>query len=98
MTMPIETIRVRCPHCQKVYKDWYRDSINLDIDNFDDDYIDQCSSATCPKCGHKVYFDNLVVKNGVFIFKVNELIPKAAQQPAEADGALGEDSGAHSLA
>jgi len=69
MTMPIETIKVRCPNCQKIYKDWYRGSINLDLENFDDDYIDQCSSATCPKCGHKVYFANLVVKNGVFQFQ-----------------------------
>jgi len=69
MTMPIETIKVRCPNCQMLYKDWYRGSVNLDLEDFDDDYIDQCSSATCPKCGHKVYFGNLIVKNGVFHFQ-----------------------------
>ncbi len=69
MTMPVETIDVCCPNCSEIYQDWYRGSVNLDLDNFDDEYLDACSSATCPKCGHKVYFQNLIVKEGVFYFR-----------------------------
>ena len=38
------------------------------LDDFDEDYLDECSSATCPDCGYKVEFDNLIVdKDGTFI-------------------------------
>jgi transposase len=40
--------------------------MNLDLDDFDEEYVDAASSAVCPNCGHKVYFDNLVVINDVF--------------------------------
>ena len=54
MTSPIEDITVQCPKCGNLYEDWYRGSVNLDLDPFDDEYLDQCSSATCPECQHKV--------------------------------------------
>lgn len=66
MTMPIENVIVQCPKCNRQYEDWYRGSVNLDLDDFDQEYIDRCSSAVCPHCNHKVYFNNLVVKHGVF--------------------------------
>ena len=69
MTMPIEDVTVKCPECHKTYDDWYRGSVNLDLDDFDEEYIDKCSSAVCPHCGHKVYFNTLVVKKGVFQLK-----------------------------
>jgi hypothetical protein len=31
--------------------DSYRASMNLSMDNFDDDYIQRVSSTTCPNCG-----------------------------------------------
>jgi hypothetical protein len=40
--------------------------MNLDLDDFDDEYLDKASSAVCPKCGRKVYFHSLVVRDGVF--------------------------------
>jgi hypothetical protein len=46
--------------------DWYRASINLDLDDFDASYIDAATSATCPSCGHKVYFESLMCSEGVF--------------------------------
>jgi hypothetical protein len=49
-----------------VYVDWFRPSINLDLDDFDEEYVDAASSAVCPNCSHKVYFENLVVINDVF--------------------------------
>jgi len=38
------------------------------LDDFDDDYLEQCSSATCPDCGYKVEFDSLIVdREGTFV-------------------------------
>ncbi len=71
MTSPIEEVVVICPQCQAEYKDWYRGSINLGLDDFDEKYIDECSSATCPSCGFKVYFETLVVReDGVFVINI----------------------------
>lgn len=69
MTMPPEDVTVQCPSCQHVYTDWHRASVNLDLDDFDEEYVDECSSAVCPKCQHKVYFSTLTVKGGVFQFQ-----------------------------
>jgi hypothetical protein len=66
MTSPPREVEVCCPNCSSVYRDWYRPSLNLDLDDFDDDYIDAASSAVCPSCGHKIYFDSLVVIDNVF--------------------------------
>ena len=66
MTSPIEDITVQCPKCGNLYEGWYRGSVNLDLDPFDDEHLDQCSSATCPECQHKVTLDVLVVEGGVF--------------------------------
>ena len=66
MTSPPAPVQVNCPKCAHTYKDWYRPSVNLDLDSFDEEYLDQCSSAVCPNCKHKVRFENLTVKNGVF--------------------------------
>ena len=43
-------------------------SVNLDLDPFDSEYVEQCSTATCPECQHKVNLDVLVVEDGVFKF------------------------------
>jgi DNA-directed RNA polymerase subunit RPC12/RpoP len=68
MTTPPEQVTIKCPECGGIYQDWIRRSVNLSLDDFDDEYLDQCSSAVCPACKHKVYFENLVVKDGVFYF------------------------------
>lgn len=67
--MPPEDVTVQCPNCQHIYTDWYRASVNLDLYNFDEEYLDECSSAVCPQCQHKVYFDTLTVKSGVFYLR-----------------------------
>lgn len=73
MTMPPEPITVVCPLCGHEYEDWWRPSINLSLDHFDDKYLEECSSATCPRCGLRVELDTLVVKrDGVFSFKEGE--------------------------
>jgi hypothetical protein len=74
MTSPPQEITVKCPKCGKVYEDWYRASVNLMLDDFDDDYLDECSSATCPDCGYKIEFDILIVdKEGTFIVPGEEM-------------------------
>jgi hypothetical protein len=69
LTSPPEKITVECPQCGHRYEDWIRRSVNLDLDSFDSDYLENCSTATCPKCDHKVNLDVLVVENGVFTWK-----------------------------
>ncbi|MCY4115951.1 MAG: hypothetical protein OXF55_03550 [Caldilineaceae bacterium] len=53
MTSPPEVVEIRCPNCGHEYVDWYRPSINLSLDDFDDDYLEEASTTTCPKCGSK---------------------------------------------
>jgi hypothetical protein len=69
MTSPVEEIRVECPRCATTFDDWTRGAINLDLDDFDDDYVRRASTATCPSCGHVVELDALVVKDGVWRFR-----------------------------
>jgi DNA-directed RNA polymerase subunit RPC12/RpoP len=64
-----EDITVQCPKCGHVYQDRFRGSVNLALDDFDEEDLDQCSSATCPECQHKVSLDVLVVEDGVFKFE-----------------------------
>ena len=72
MTSPIEEITVQCPKCGLCYEDWYRRLINLDLDSFDHDYLESCSTAKCPHCHYKVDLNVLVVENGVFILSSAE--------------------------
>ena len=72
MTSPIEDITVGCPKCGRSYEDWYRASVNLDLDPFDDQYLENCSTATCPHCQHKVDLNVLVVEDGVFMLRSAE--------------------------
>jgi hypothetical protein len=63
VTSPPEQITVRCPGCGLVYEDWRRASINLSLgEDFPDDYLDECMSATCPECGQRVDLGGLVVR------------------------------------
>jgi hypothetical protein len=62
MTSPPEIITVECPECGERYLDWYRPSINLMIEQFDEDYLDAAASATCTACGHRVAIEVLVVE------------------------------------
>ena len=67
MTSPIEKIMVQCPKCGNDYEDWYRASINLMLDDFDEDYLRQASTATCPVWKHTVDLGVLTVrKDGVW--------------------------------
>jgi len=69
MTSPVEEIRVECPRCRHQYDDWYRPSVNLDLDDFDDDYLRRASTATCPRCGTVAELDTLTVDGGVWTLR-----------------------------
>ena len=62
MTSPPEKILLLCPSCGKPYEDWYRPSINLMLDDFDDEYLEEAATSTCPFCKHKVRHEVLVVR------------------------------------
>ena len=67
MTSPPEKITVYCPSCGKDYEDWYRASINLELDDFDDEYLEEATSSKCKHCGHVVKHDSLIVgEDGVW--------------------------------
>jgi DNA-directed RNA polymerase subunit RPC12/RpoP len=56
-------IEIICPQCGEVYETPYRASFNLDLDpSFDEDYIEDMSSGTCPSCSHRVSLGALVVE------------------------------------
>ena len=61
MTSPPEKITVYCSSCGKDYEDWYRASINLELDDFDDEYLEEATSSKCKHCGHVVKHDSLIV-------------------------------------
>ena len=63
LTSPAEQITVQCPDCGELYRDWWRASINLSLgEEFDDEYLEQASTATCPRCGLKAHLDALIVQ------------------------------------
>ena len=69
MTSPCQLIQIECPGCGKNYETGYRASINLEIESFSDEYLEEISTGTCPNCGHKVDLDVLVVRDdGVWEF------------------------------
>jgi predicted RNA-binding Zn-ribbon protein involved in translation (DUF1610 family) len=61
MTSPVTTVQVRCPQCGNLYEDWYRAPLNLTLDDFDDEYVQEATTATCPTCGTVVHFPSLIV-------------------------------------
>ncbi|MBC8327647.1 MAG: hypothetical protein H8E31_02765 [Planctomycetes bacterium] len=67
MTSPVREIEIRCPDCNSYYQDWFRPSVNLNLDDFDDDYLEEASTSTCPRCGFRVDHAMLVVnRSGVW--------------------------------
>ena len=61
MTSPPEDITIKCPKCGHVYKDWWRPSINLGLDDFDEAYLIEATTSTCPKCGFRIEHSALMV-------------------------------------
>ena len=60
---------VECPKCGRSYQTFFRGSMNLELDDLDDEYIREMSTGTCPDCGHVVELGALVVeRDGVWRF------------------------------
>ena len=62
MTSPVERVRVVCPSCGVEFDDWFRPSVNTGIEPVDETYLRAASTATCPRCGHVVELDVLIVE------------------------------------
>lgn len=72
LTSPIEQVVVECPQCGRRYRDWFRASINADLDPelaTDPEYVREASTATCPDCGHVVELAVLHVEGDVWRFR-----------------------------
>ncbi|MDZ7956372.1 MAG: ribosomal protein L7/L12 [Aulosira sp. DedQUE10] len=71
MTSPSTEITVECPQCGQYYDAWYRASLNFQLENFDDEYIERISTSTCPHCSCKASLGVLIVsKAGEFNFQL----------------------------
>jgi hypothetical protein len=69
MTSPVRQVTVKCPACGKRYVTHYRASVNLQLDDFDEEYIKEVTTGTCLHCVQKVAFDALVIdEDGDFTF------------------------------
>jgi uncharacterized protein (UPF0212 family) len=91
MTSPIEEVRVSCPKCAHVYETFFRASMNLSLDpSFDEAYIEEMSTGTCPECGEKTELGALVVgDDGVWNFRegMNDYEPESRDAtPDELEG------------
>ena len=72
MTSPIENIMIICPTCGKQFSDWWRASMNLKLDAFDDEYIKSATVKTCPHCKAEVKLNALIVdEDGVWRLDVS---------------------------
>jgi hypothetical protein len=61
MSTPPELILLWCP-CGTVYLDSWRASMNLSLEDFNDEYIERMSSTTCPKCRAKERLGTLLTR------------------------------------
>lgn len=63
-TSPEQEVRVRCPKCDIHFTDWWRPAINLDLDDFEEEYLERATTADCPRCHARIQLDAVVVKDG----------------------------------
>jgi hypothetical protein len=69
MTSPPSPVTIRCLSCRKTFEDWRRPSINLQMNDFDEEYIRSATIKTCPYRGPEVRLATLIVdKEGVWHF------------------------------
>ncbi len=67
MTSPPEQIVILCPSCGQEFETWWRPSINLQLDDFDKEYLHEASVKACPHCETEVRLATLVVdRDGVW--------------------------------
>ena len=66
MTGSIQKVIVKCPSCGNTYIDWWQPLVHPDSEGLDEEFLDLCKSALCPLCKTKVYFETMVLEDGVF--------------------------------
>jgi endogenous inhibitor of DNA gyrase (YacG/DUF329 family) len=66
MTSPPQEITLQCPRCGERYRNWFRASMNLNLEHFDEEDIRDASTATCPRCGQVVDLGALIVEGNVW--------------------------------
>lgn len=68
MTSPIREVQVLCPGpaCGRLYWAFHRASVNLDLDDFSDEYLAGLNVATCDFCDHVVRLETLIVRGEVW--------------------------------
>jgi hypothetical protein len=64
MAGSIQKAVVLCPNCGNTYMDWCQPSIGPE--GLDEEFLDLCKSALCPLCRTKVYFEMMVLEDGVY--------------------------------
>jgi DNA-directed RNA polymerase subunit RPC12/RpoP len=64
MTSPPRPVKIKCPQCGKKYKAIYWPSINLTLEDWTAEELEEATTSTCPHCKFKVRHDVLVVKKG----------------------------------
>jgi hypothetical protein len=62
MTSPIEKITIICPACFHSFESWHRASMNLQIEEFSEEYIRKATIKTCPACGQEIHLGTLIVQ------------------------------------
>ena len=62
MTSPVDEIEVECPNCATVFRTWYRASMDLTLDAFDDVYIKAATVKTCANCGYQIALGALIIR------------------------------------
>jgi uncharacterized protein (UPF0212 family) len=67
MTSPIQTVQVVCPKCGHRYETQFRASMNLQLDEFEQDYVREMTTGTCPACDCVVELGALIIgRDGVW--------------------------------
>ena len=69
---PVEQVTVECSDCGYRYDEYHRRSMSLELDDFDDDYLEQMSTTICPECGGKPSIGSLVVRevDNTWVFEI----------------------------
>lgn len=73
MSSPVQDISVICPSCHHTFTTWHRASLNLQLDNFDEDYIRSATLKVCPQCRAEIRLNSLIVgRDGIWRVAIGE--------------------------
>lgn len=61
MTSPPTKITIQCSRCHQTFETWHRASINLDLDPYTEEELQEATRETCPSCRLVIPLETLVV-------------------------------------